>query len=390
MARYLKYWAVYCLLISLFLSACKENAEREAAAMAARPPEPLPTIHVTAVAPIAAQSSPVALTPTPVTAETMAPTSTSTFTSTPLPLSEPTASATVNALLTSVALLFPTETAAPSPTIPALILVNGRKVPLTAGAPQSYFGFFRLVSYYGHPNSAELGILGQQSRPAMVQQLRQVAAEYQNLLADYAVLPTLHFIATVADAYPGPNGFYRRQTSLELIAEWREYAHQEGLAFIIDIQPGRADLEEEFQRIRHFLYHPHVHLALDPEFMMAEGEVPGVHLGHIQAAHINIIQAELNQIALAIGLNKVLIIHQFETMMVRDKELILDFPFVELLFNADGFGPPASKIADLHQYASEPGWEYAGIKLFYDWDAPLLTPAQVMNIEPQPVLIVYQ
>jgi hypothetical protein len=306
------------------------------------------------------------------------------------PLPTATAVATVDTLLTSVAQLFPTATATPSPTFPAVIFAGERKIILTPGAPQPYFQQFRLVSYYGHPNSAELGILGQRPRGNMVEQLRRVAGEYQALLPGHTVLPALHFIATVADVEPGPGALYRQQTPLQLISEWIEYAHGEEMAFIIDIQPGHADLEEEVQRIRHFLYHPHVHLAIDPEFMMTAGEIPGVDLGHIRAGHINAVQAELDQIARTIGLNKVLIIHQFETSMVRDKELITAYPFVELVLNADGFGPPDSKIADLHQYAAEPGWQYAGFKLFYEWDVPLLTPVEVMRIEPQPVLVVYQ
>ena len=72
------------------------------------------------------------------------------------------------------------------------------------------------------------------------------------------------------------------------------------------------------------------------------------------------------------------------------KEGIKDYPYVEVVFDADGFGGPAAKVADYDQYAAEPGFEYGALKLFYEWDFPLMTPAEVMAVEPQPAIIVYQ
>jgi len=42
------------------------------------------------------------------------------------------------------------------------------------------------------------------------------------------------------------------------------------------------------------------------------------------------------------------------------------------------------------QYAGEPGFEYGGFKLFYNYDVPLMTPAQVLQMKPRPVFVVYQ
>ena len=63
---------------------------------------------------------------------------------------------------------------------------------------------------------------------------------------------------------------------------------------------------------------------------------------------------------------------------------------MELVIDADGFGSPGVKIVDYVQYAAEPGFEYGGFKLFYDWDSPVMTPADVMNLSPQPSVIIYQ
>jgi len=36
---------------------------------------------------------------------------------------------------------------------------------------------------------------------------------------------------------------------------------------------------------------------------------------------------------------------------------------------------------DYAQYASEPGFDYGGFKLFYKWDVPLMSPKQVLGLE---------
>lgn len=293
-------------------------------------------------------------------------------------------------ILTSIAHLFPTSTPTSLPTPPASIWAGSEIIELVPGKPKPYLTTFQLITYYGHPNSPDLGILGQSSREAMIAQLGSTAAEYQELLPNRVVMPAIHFITTVASPEAGERGYYNQQTSLGMITDWITFSQSSGLAFILDIQPGRADIVSEFERLRPFLYFPHVHLALDPEFTMTDSQVPGQDLGSLHAVQINSIQAALNEIALELGLNKVLIIHQFESSMVQEKFLIQDYPFVELVFNADGFGTPQTKIIDLQQYAIEPGWEYGGLKLFFDWDTPLLTPLQVLEIQPQPAIIVYQ
>lgn len=261
---------------------------------------------------------------------------------------------------------------------------------LTPGNPQPYLTTYRLVTFYGSATGPGLGILGNSPRDQMLLQLRQVADAYQAIATDRAVLPTYHIVSTVADALPGDDGFYSHQISLELLEEWITAAAEANVAVILDIQPGYASIQDEFDRIKHFLARPHVHLALDPEFVMASGEVPGYNLGQISAEAINTVQQQLNLIALATGLNKVLIIHQFDPTMVLNKEAIQDYRYVELVFDADGFGGPPAKLADYVQYAAEPGFEYGGFKLFYQWDLPLMTPAEVMAAEPQPAIIVYQ
>jgi hypothetical protein len=260
---------------------------------------------------------------------------------------------------------------------------------LVPGQPQGYLDKFRLVAYYGSPLGRALGILGNQSRPQTLRLLRGEAATYQALSPNHLVLPGYHMVTTVANPYP-PD--YRHHVELGIIEEWIASAKATGVAVILDIQPGRANLMDEFNRIRYLLYEPHVHLALDPEFAMEEGQVPGVQLGKMYAAQINEIQVNMNGIGFEIGLNRILILHQFADRMLPDKELIEPYPFVELVIDGDGFGSPYNKIRNYNQYSGEPGFEYGGFKLFpLDGDDPLMSPEYVMSaLFPPPVIIIYQ
>jgi len=125
---------------------------------------------------------------------------------------------------------------------------------------------------------------------------------------------------------------------------------------------------------------------------MAEDEVPAQDLGQLYAGQVNELQADLNEIGRELGLNRVLILHQFANNMLPDKELIEDYPFVELVIDGDGVGSPQAKIRNYNQYAQEPAFEYGGFKLFpRDGDHPVMTPEEVMTeLSPPPVIIIYQ
>jgi hypothetical protein len=60
------------------------------------------------------------------------------------------------------------------------------------------------------------------------------------------------------------------------------------------------------------------------------------------------------------------------------------------VWDADGFGGPGAKIGDYNQYRQEAGFEYGGFKLFYDYDQPVMTPEQVLGLEPPPSVVIYQ
>lgn len=248
----------------------------------------------------------------------------------------------------------------------------------------------RIVTFYGSPLGPSLGILGNSAPETMLGQLRAQASAYEALDPQTEVIVAFHMVSTIADAYPGTDGDYNHRLSHKVIREWIDWAAEEHAWVIIDIQPGRSDPLKEFDLIKFFLYEPHVQLAVDPEFIMHEEGIPGLHLGKIDGDTINRIQAQLDTIAQSIGMTKVLIVHQFDNRMIVNKDMIENYWRVEVVWNADGFGSPGAKIADYEQYREEPGFEKGGIKLFYNYDTPLMTPQQVMALSPRPSIIIYQ
>ncbi len=367
-------------LVCLFLPGCQAAAT-----------EVLPTVAPTAIALATATPLPTATptqSPTAISTPVPLPTATWTPSATPTNTPSPTATFTPSPTLSPTATETPTEVPTDTPT-PTPTLRSSALTPLPA-VGGGYLSQLRLVAYYGSPLGRGLGILGNSPRNEMFRDLRQLAGQYQALADDRIVVPTFHMVTTVADAWPGPADKYSHQVDLGVIANWVEYARANGAAVVLDIQPGLADLTEEFNRVREFLFNPHVHLAVDPEFMMEPGEVPGQQIGEITADEINWLQEQMNQIGGAIGVNRVLIVHQFEDEMIVNKAGIGSYPQVELLIDADGFGSPGTKMVDFWQYAAEPGHEYSGIKLFYEWDRPLMSPVEVMSLRPAAALIIYQ
>jgi len=319
---------------------------------------PAPTVG----APATLTSVPT-ITPSPTPVGTDTPTPTATYTPTPLP----------------------TETPIPPPRVPL------PELNLVPGSPQPYLSRFTLVTYYGTPNGPSLGILGAQPRFYTNISLRNLRTEFEPYVdPGRFVIPTYHMITTVADEWPGPDGNYNHWLDWGIITDWIAAAEEQGFAVIVDIQPGREDVMVEFERVWGLLYNPHVHLAVDPEFVMYPDEVPGQQIGQISAEQINALQARMNAIGFEIGLNRVLILHQFEDDMILNKDQIQNFPFVELVIDADGYGPAGTKIRDYNQYAAEPGFEYGGFKVFYDWDSPVMTPDQIMYQSPQPAVVIFQ
>jgi hypothetical protein len=93
-----------------------------------------------------------------------------------------------------------------------------------------------------------------------------------------------------------------------------------------------------------------------------------------------------------------LVVHQFQEKMIRNRDLVrANLDRVLLVHTADGFGSPAVKRNSYAQNSRAENIPVKGFKLFFKsefplagWDNPLLSPAEVMALEPRPSLIMYQ
>jgi hypothetical protein len=198
-------------------------------------------------------------------------------------------------------------------------------------------------------------------------------------------------IATVAQGWPATEGTYLLDTDMETLVEYADFAEANGILLFLDLQIGRNTVAAEIEKVRSLLERPHVHLALDPEFAIAEGQVPGTHIGELSAEQIRQAQDMLAGIVRDRGLPpKILVVHQFREDMILGKERLEPVAGVQLVIESDGFGPPNLKTEVYGILIRDGAPEYPGIKHFYRQDVPLMTPAETLALDPSPLLIIYQ
>jgi len=257
--------------------------------------------------------------------------------------------------------------------------------------PGSVLPARRIVSYYGNPLSSGMGVLGEQSPEKMFPRLRAQAEAYKSADKERSVTPALELVAVVAQGQPGPDGLYRLRMETELIEQVAGWADEHGFLLILDVQIGRGNVDDEVNWLLPFLKRPNVHLALDPEFAMPRNQVPGQRVGTMDAAAINGAQRTLADLVESEKLPpKLLVVHRFTEEMVTSHQKIATDPRVQVVMVMDGFGTPSIKSRQYDSLISEQRVQYTGFKLFYRHDQPLMTPEQVLLLDPPPDLVIYQ
>jgi hypothetical protein len=247
-----------------------------------------------------------------------------------------------------------------------------------------------LVTWYGNPHSARMGVLGEAEAPERPAALRKQAEEYARW-STRPVLMAYHLVAVVAQCTAGQDGLWRRRESPAIIQQLLDEARANGFRLILDIQPGRSSIRNEIEALRPFLEMPDVFLALDPEFAMDPCETPGRQIGQLSAADVNVAVTALED---AVTLHhlppKIFIVHQFRLDMLPDKSKIRSSPNVDVVLNMDGFGSQSLKRLTYRAVMRQGPLEFPGIKLFYHQDTGVMTPAQVMSLVPRPAVVIYQ
>ena len=250
---------------------------------------------------------------------------------------------------------------------------------------------YRIVAYYGHPNDENMGILGQFSMQGLLGQLLDEAAAYERADAGRPVMPAFEIVYSVAQSDPGPDGKYLLHTDDATMREYIAFTQENNILLVIDIQLGKATIQEELAQIGDYLKEPNVHLAIDPEFAWGPEQIPGVDFGSVDAKDINYAQDELARVATENNLPpKLLIVHRFTDGMVTNINRVKAVEQVQFVLDFDGFGDPLNKEQGYQLYVRDSDVPFGGIKLFYDQDQPLMQPAEVVELDPSPDFVMYQ
>ena len=274
----------------------------------------------------------------------------------------------------------PATTAPPTPT----------QQELPGGGTQ-VFPDRRLVGFSGGPGSPALGPLTG-DLAAATEQLRQQIAPYA---ADRPVLPTFELIATTAHPFPTPTGLYATAADDAVVQQYLDAARAAGGILLLGIQPGTGDFLPAVQHYERWLTEPDVGVALDPEWAVDPGEVPGNVFGSTTGAELDGVSAYLDGLVTTHHLpQKVLLYHQLHADIVSGQEVMVDRPGVAVVKSVDGIGAAADKIATYQRVmAGTPAFVHAGFKLFYEEDTrsgPLMDPGQVLGLVPQPEYVLYE
>jgi hypothetical protein len=247
----------------------------------------------------------------------------------------------------------------------------------------------RVVAFYGAPQDRELGALGIGSPEGAARRLERQARGYRR--PGRPVLPAFELIATIASSEAGDGGDYSHRQPGRTISSYLRAARRHRALLLLDIQPGRASFMREARAYRRFLEQPDVSLALDPEWSMDAGELPGRQIGSTDAETINEVSRWLSQIVRKGNLpQKLLVVHRFTHDMIENEPALERHPGVALTVNVDGFGDRPNKISKYRSFTRGRRGRPNGFKLFYEEDTNLMRPRDVLRLRPAPDLVVYE
>ncbi len=187
-------------------------------------------------------------------------------------------------------------------------------------------------------------------------------------VTDRAVLPAFDFIATIADAAPGKDGDYSAEVQPEDVQRYLDAARRKKMLFILDFQPGKADVLAQVKRYERFLLQPDVGLALDPEWVLPADKKRFNDIGHMDARTINNVSSYLANLTLKNRLpEKLFMLHQFRVTMIPKRELVVDRPGLATIIHSDGHGDRKTKLKVYDVLATTPPLGTGmsmGIKIF--------------------------
>uniref|UniRef100_UPI001E4D58AB hypothetical protein n=1 Tax=Desertihabitans aurantiacus TaxID=2282477 RepID=UPI001E4D58AB len=286
----------------------------------------------------------------------------------------------------------PTPSATPTP-IPTPTPTPAPVLELPGGGTDLFPGT-RLVGFSGYPDAPALGRLGVGDLDDRVVDIKDIGEDYDG--DDRSITPVLELIATVVHSTPGEDGSYRTRVDEDVIAEHLETARRHDAMLLLNIQPGRADMAEEVRHYERWLREPDVGVALDPEWAVDDDEVPGRVYGSTSGEELDEIAGWMSDLVAEHRLpEKVMLYHQLRVDIVEDPEDLGRHDGVVTIASIDGLGPPGAKVETYEAIVETlPDGVHAGFKLFYEEDteggSELMTPEQVMALDPRPEYVLYE
>lgn len=246
-----------------------------------------------------------------------------------------------------------------------------------------------LVAYYGTYGTSSLGVLGSEPIPEITTRLRRAAAPF-GPVSGKKVQIVYELIATIADGFPGADGTYSHDIPRSEVQAYMTAAKKNHALLILDLQPGRSDFLTVAKRYAWALKQPYVGIALDPEWRMGPGDVPGEVIGSVTAAEVNATAAYVGALTKKDRLpQKVFMIHQFVASSIQDIADIKPVRGLAMVQHVDGFGGRQDKLATYHNVARPHQFDI-GFKLFYRDDVDMFTPAELMAQVPAVTFVSYQ
>lgn len=245
-----------------------------------------------------------------------------------------------------------------------------------------------LVAYYGTAGTGALGVLGESSPAQAIRRTRRAARPFSR--PGKPAVPVMELIVSVADAHPGPDGDYSHDIARESVRQYVRAARRHQVMLILDLQTGRSDFLKVAKRWAWALKDPRVGVALDPEWRMKRGEVPGRRIGSVTADEINRTSRWVERLVRRERLpQKIFMLHQFRRDMISGVEHVKARRHLAMVQHVDGFGTPHQKLATYHHVA-QPRQFAMGFKLFYDEDTRLMSAAKVKRIRPRVEFVSFQ
>ena len=278
------------------------------------------------------------------------------------------------------------------------VKVPGELWPPAAPYPNSgaILPFKRILAYYGNFYSTKMGILGEYEPDEVLRRLEIEKQNWEKADPETPVQLAIEYIAMVAQASAGTDGMYRAMMPDEEIEKAYELAQKADAILILDLQIGLSTIERELPKFDKYMERPDAHIALDPEFSMKSGDKPGDVIGTFSAKDINYTINHLSDIVKENNLPpKVLLVHRFTQKMVTEYDQIKPTPEVQVVMVMDGWGSVGLKQGTYRQVIEPEPVQFAGIKIFYKNDLKppstgLMTPSEVLLLNPKPIYIQYQ